>query len=99
MVVVAARSSMCTTAGDAVRPFRLLSGRVGADGRAGDDRAGAHDDVAVGADRDREAVHAAWRRAGLLLTDAVVLRTVARALEPLAGRTGRHAQPRCGHFW
>ena len=60
-------------------------------GGPGDDRAGVDDDVAVAADRDREAVHAARRRAGLLLADLVVLRAVARALEPLAGDALRHA--------
>ena len=42
-------------------------------------------------DRHGEAVEAARRRATLLLTDPVVLRAVARALEPLRRDAGRHA--------
>ena len=45
----------------------------------------------VADDVEREAVHATRGRAALLLTDAVVLRAVARALEPLAAVALRHA--------
>src|SRR5438270_11916070 len=74
---------------DAVRAFRLLSGGVGADGRAGDDRLGVNHDHAT-LDRRGEAVETARGRAALLLADPVVLRPVARALEPLRRLAPRH---------
>src|SRR5437667_8205543 len=73
----------------AVGALRLLPRGVGADRRSDDDRLGVDgDDASV--DRDHEAVEAAWRGTTLLLADAVVLRSVARALEPLRGRAPRH---------
>src|SRR3954467_4443527 len=90
-ITAAALPSVLLPAADAVGALGLLAGRVGADRRAGDDRAGVHRDVAVGGDRQREAVHPARCRPGLLLADLVVLRPVARALEPLAGDALRHA--------
>src|SRR5688572_17532479 len=94
---------MLSTTGDAVRPLGLLAGGVGADRRAVDDGAGVHGDVTVAGDRDREAVHAAWSGASLLLADPVVLReegtrttgswrTLARGNRD-AGTSGRG--PRC----
>src|SRR6185436_5688457 len=84
-------SVLLPAAGDAVRALGLLAGGVRADRRTGHDGAGVDRHVAVAGDRDREAVHPSRRRAGLLLADLVVLRPVARALEPLAGHAGRHA--------
>ena len=49
------------------------------------------DDDDVAGDLDAEAIQATRRRAALLLTDPVVLRAVARALEPLRGVALRHA--------
>src|SRR5712691_178786 len=73
----------------AVGALRLLPRGVGADRRSDDDRLGVDgDDASV--DRDNEAVEAAWRGTTLLLAHAVVLRSVARALEPLRGRAPRH---------
>src|SRR4051812_25606509 len=76
----------------AVRALGLLAGGVRADRRTEDDlgRRGVDRDRAVGSDRDREPVEAARRRAALLLADPVVLRTVARALEPLRRGAARH---------
>ena len=48
--------------------------------------------------RDREAVHSARCRASLLLADAVVLRPVTRALEPLAADALRHTTAEVGAF-
>ncbi|MGA1111986.1 MAG: hypothetical protein ACO3VO_10360, partial [Ilumatobacteraceae bacterium] len=59
----------------AVWAFGRLTGRVGADWWATEDGTGVDDDDAVG-DRDAEAIHAARSWTALLLTDAVVLRTV-----------------------
>src|SRR3954447_18185109 len=86
------RTSMLGPAPDAVRTFSLLLGRVRADRGALDDAGGAgvHRDGVAG-DLGREPVEATRRRTTLLLTDAVVLRAVARALEPLRGRAVRHA--------
>src|SRR4051794_20615550 len=84
-------SVLLPATGDAVRALGLLAGRVRADRRSRHDRAGVDRHVAVPGDRDREPVHAARRRPGLLLADLVVLRPVARALEPLAGEARRHA--------
>src|SRR5437868_6100328 len=83
---------MLGPATDAVRTFGLLSGRVRADRRALHDarRARVHRDVPA-RDLRREPVEATRRRTALLLADPVVLRTVARALEPLRGRAVRHA--------
>src|SRR4051812_40661363 len=75
-----------------MRAFLLLAGGVGADGRAQRALAGVDDDLA-GGDRRGEAVQTAGRRPTLLLTDAVVLRTVARALEPLGALAPRDAAP------
>src|SRR5689334_13609539 len=74
----------------AKRALGVLAGGVGADRRAEEDRAGVDDDRVAGLGRV-EAVEATRRRARLLLADAVVLRAVARALEPLRGLTERHA--------
>src|SRR3954452_14389818 len=75
---------------DAVGALCLLAGGVGSDGRPLDDEAGVHDQR-VAADLHGEVVEAAWRGPTLLLADAVVLRPVARALEPLRGRAVGHA--------
>src|SRR3954469_7862716 len=85
-------TSVLGPAPDAVRTFGLLSGRVGTDRGALDDAGGAgvHRDGLAG-DLRREAVEAARRGAALLLTNAVVLRAVARTFEPLRGRAVRHA--------
>src|SRR6476661_1237699 len=66
----------------AQRAFRLLPGGVGADRGAVVDRAGV-DLHLTAVDGEVEAVESARRRAGLLLADAVVLRAVAGAFEPL----------------
>ena len=49
------------------------------------------DDIAARRHGNREVRHAARRGAALLLADPVVLRTMARALEPLAARALRNA--------
>src|SRR5215217_467715 len=67
---------------DAVGAFGLLAGRVRPDGRALDHQTRVDLELAA-RDRRGEAVHPAWRGAALLLAHLVVLRTVARALEPL----------------
>src|SRR5580765_2646814 len=77
---------------DAKRAFLLLSGRVGADRRPDLDVPGVDGQV-VAADDDGEAVEATGSRARLLLTHAVVLGSVARALEPLRRLAPRHAAP------
>src|SRR6478735_11437218 len=84
------------SAAGAVGALGLLAGGVRTDRRARDLLAGVDRDVAVGADRGRMAVHAARGGSGLLLADAVVLRAVALALEPLAGRALRHAAAEVG---
>ena len=58
-------------------------------GGPGDDGLGVDDDDAA-LDGDREAVQAPRRGAALLLADPVVLRAVARALEPLRRLAPRH---------
>src|SRR3954451_21861506 len=73
---------------DARRALLPLSGGVGTDRRALHHYRGVDDDV-VARDLHREAVHAARRRTPLLLADPVVLRAVARALEPLRGLAPR----------
>ena len=60
----------------------FLTGRVGADRHPADDDAGV-DRHRSAVDLDREQVETGGRRPTLLLTDAVVLRAVAAALEPL----------------
>src|SRR5688572_28510670 len=72
----------------AVRPLGLLAGGVGADGRPLDE-GGRVDAEDAAAHLDAEHVEAARRRAALLLTDPVVLRAVARALEPLGALAER----------
>src|SRR5215213_7415165 len=75
---------------DAVGTLRLLAGRVGTDGRAGDDAAGIHRHLTA-FDGHAEAVEAARGGAALLLAHPVVLASVARALEPLRRLAPRHA--------
>src|ERR1700688_3612943 len=75
----------------AVRALGLLAGGVGTDGRPDEHGLGVNADGAVTVDGEREAVEPARRRAALLLADAVVLRSVARALEPLRAEAPRHA--------
>src|SRR5689334_8694756 len=83
-------SSVSAGPAHAVRALGLLSGGVGADRRALDD--GARIDGQLAARDGRgEAIHAARGRAALLLAGLVVLRAVARALEPLRRLAGRHA--------
>src|SRR3954468_2647606 len=74
----------------AVRTLGLLAGGVGPDRRTDDLNARVHGDDPLG-DFDGEAVEPARCRATLLLSDAVVLRAVAAALEPLRARAERHA--------
>src|SRR5215213_4582705 len=78
------RGSSVLDGSDAVRTFGLLAGGVRADRHALDDEPRVDGDVAGGRENQREVVHAARRRAALLLADLVVLRAVAAALEPLA---------------
>src|SRR5687768_6911012 len=73
-----------------MRAFQFLTGGVDADRRALDHLLGVHHDHAA-LDADAEAIEAARRRACLLLADPVVLRAVARALEPLRAGAPRHA--------
>src|SRR4051795_5566937 len=75
---------------DAVGALCLLAGGVGSDGRPLDDETGVHDQR-VPADLHGEVVEAARRGPALLLADTVVLRAVARALEPLRGQAVRDA--------
>src|SRR5689334_14753480 len=69
----------------------VLTGRVGPDRGAEEDVAGVDDDARVARLGRVEPVETARRGAGLLLADPVVLRAVARALEPLRGLAERHA--------
>ena len=71
---------ICRT--DAVRSLGLLTGGIRPDRRALDDRAGVDGQDTV-ADRHGEAIHAAGSRASALLSNLVVLRTVAGTLKPL----------------
>src|SRR6476620_6739087 len=64
------------------RTLLTLSGRVRPDRGTLEYRCGV-DEHAAARDAEGEAVEAARRRATALLADAVVLRPVARALEPL----------------
>ena len=85
-------------ASDARRSFlRLLRG-VGPDRRAGDDDAGVDDHVAA---VDLTGNRSRPRGAGpsRFSPTRVVLRTVARALEPLRRRHHGTRQPRCTHRW
>ena len=74
-----------------MRSFGFLTGGVDTDRLALDDGAGVDGDVASGRELEREVVHAARSGATLLLADAVVLRAVAAALEPLARGALGHA--------
>src|SRR3954462_15573980 len=67
----------------------VLTGGVRPDGRTEKDRSRVDDDAAVARLRRVEPVETARRGAGLLLADAVVLRAMARALEPLRRRAER----------
>src|SRR5947207_1872836 len=75
-----------------MRPFQLLAGGVRPDGGTLDDllRVDA-EDAAV--DLDAEPVEAARRGAALLLSHPVVLRSMARTLEPLRAWAPGHAAP------
>ena len=68
---------------DAVGPFGLLAGGVGADWRALDDRTGVDGEGAGGVDAHGEAVHATRGRATTLLADAIILQTITKTLKPL----------------
>src|SRR4051812_20401113 len=74
---------------DAVRPFGLLPRGVRADRRTHDDLLGIDDDLTA-LDADHEPVEAARCGPTSLLTDAVVLRPMARTFEPLRGLAPRH---------
>src|SRR4051794_27214708 len=75
----------------AQRTLGVLTGRVRPDRRAEEDVAGIDDDARIARLRCEEAVETARRRARLLLADAVVLRAVTRALEPLRRLAERDA--------
>src|SRR5436305_9139637 len=81
-----------SVASHAQRPFLLLAGGVRADRGAEEDRPGVHCHAAA-TDQHREAVEPARRRPGLLLAHPVVLRPVARALEPLRRLAPRDPAP------
>src|SRR3954463_7619395 len=68
---------------DAGRALGALPRGVGADRRTGHRRTRGVDGDLVARDREHPVVEAARRRAALLLADPAVLRSVARALEPL----------------
>src|SRR3982074_2032730 len=75
----------------AQRPFRFLTSRVGADRRSQDGGAARVDRHRVAGEHRGPAVEPSGRGARLLLADLVVLRTVARALEPLRALAERDA--------
>ena len=66
----------------AVRAFGFLTRGVGANRWSAKHRTSIDHNIAV-VDRHGKAVHAAWCRTTLLLTDTVELRTMAGAFEPL----------------
>src|SRR5437870_3253741 len=74
----------------AERALRGLVDGVGAAGRAVDELRGVHSDVRP-FDLQRESSEARRGRSQLVFTGAVVLRAVARALEPLAGLAERNS--------
>src|SRR5947207_557774 len=74
----------------AQRPLGVLAGCIRTDRRPEENGSRVDDDAVAGL-RRIEAVETTRRGPGLLLADAAVLRTVARALEPLRCRTERNA--------
>src|SRR5581483_3537465 len=86
---VVARSWVTRSPLGAMRALGLLAGGVGTDGRALHDLLGVHHDLTA-LHAHREAVKPARGRATLLLAHPVVLRAVARALEPLRALAPRH---------
>ena len=80
--------------------LRRLVDRVGAAGRSEDTSDGVDHDVAAADDLTWKRSMPAGRRAELVLAGGVVLRAVARALEPLRLAAERaRGSPRCTHRW
>src|SRR5580765_8519897 len=84
------RTLMWLSSSDAVGAFGHLAGGVGSDGRTLREERGVDGHVAAG-DEHLETIEPPGRGTVALLADAVVLRAVARALEPLRGLTPRDA--------
>ena len=92
---------MLTTTGDAVRALRLLSGRVGADGRSGDDAVGAVSTVTSPLLATVTGKRSMPRGAGPAFFSPAWL-----YCDPWHGHSNHWLvahdgtrQPRCGHFW